>query len=470
MTHDAAGLTPVAVEGLRTDDDWRVLRACDLLCELGPDAVGAAPAVIDSLRGRTRWAKCAPCEEAALSALYSLGPEFADVEHAIRAKLGSDDAYSRILALQALETVHGAPASLADLVISHLEAEPSDDVCFWGLVLLGRLAPRDVRTQRLLLGRTVPPDDSLVRAFGPAAAGLVPRLLAEQRRSDESSEPRWRLASFGEIATPEAVAGLAGYLGVGRHRRDALLALAQTGAKAAPALDRVVMCLAVEPEAAAAALSAMGPATAPALPRMRRWLGRVPKAAVPDLADAIRKAGGNFECVWPVLAPLLQGADDPLRVQAARALGRWGAEARPALPALEALLDRGGVLERSGLEVARAIHAISGDGEALHEWSLHLLRHHALFEVEGIRARGVLGPRAADAVDELVAAALAWRRAGWKEPEQTRAALETLGRIGAPAGSALPVIRSLGRNRLFEKEAAEAEARIEAALRDEERR
>jgi HEAT repeat protein len=163
--------------------------------------------------------------------------------------------------------------------------------------------------------------------------------------------------------------------------------LGSDAAKLAPVLGRLLGDRS-EPVAEGAweALSGMGAAAVPAFVEALRApdlklraaaelgkLGKEPKRAVPALSEllldadarvrrtALEALGEFFEDAAPAvpwLAMLVMDPRDPeLRVEAARVLGRIGAEAYPALPALEALAREGG----SKPLVELALVSIRGD-------------------------------------------------------------------------------------------------------------
>ena len=228
-------------------------------------------------------------------------------------------------------------------------------------------------------------------ALSNQATAAVPAL--RKALSDVEPQVRWRaawaLARIGEYAAPAAPA-LVERLGDEDRavRFAAAVALSRLGAAVVPRLAKVLQdptSNANTREATALALERLGPQAAPALPALRqavrrgntklrrhmiRTLAALGPAAAPALPELVKSLGVTalhddlavaFAAVGPAsVAPLGEAlrskGDRSRRIGAARALGRLGAAAAPATPALRAALaDKDEKLRRALVASVRAI-------------------------------------------------------------------------------------------------------------------
>jgi HEAT repeat protein len=461
ITQETKGLLPVTLEALETLQGLDLVHACRIVCRMGPEAVEAAPRLV-ALVGTVEHVRHLITGNEAHEALLSVGPTFEAVEAAVRARLAAESAEDRWHALSALHAVHGDGATIAALVHAHLAVEKDPRVRQFARGLLVDRAPEDPRTLAAFEGELDAWDLELLARLGPRVEPLVPRMLEVLSTQEHDAYRRHAFAAIGRTAAPSAVAALAARLDDPADGAHAMAALVEASSHAAPALDAVVEHLVPHTVEGARALAAMGEAARPALAKMERHLSVVPPEARPPLADAIRQSDGAAEPVVAALVTLLDHDQETVRAQAAAALGRWGHKAEAALPRLERMARDTQGFEDDGLAAAIATYLVGGDPKVAYDRCLYVVQHSHPPGEEGIRGFAVLGPHAAGAVPDLVRAALHWREEFWKQEDRTEAALEALARIGPAARDALPVIRSLARNRLF---TAEAEAAVAAIAR-----
>lgn len=181
----------------------------------------------------------------------------------------------------------------------------------------------------------------LVCEMGPAAAPLLPRLLAAM--GSEVWDVQWAVAdALAAVAPDDAESQRVLLLALGHDsplvRSGAARALAQSGALHVPVLARLLADLADTRAAwAAFALGLIGPAAAQALGELRKGM----RGADPVLAQACQIAVariGSTDSVDLLIEMLADPQAGPERAAAAEALGMLGPAARPARRALEALV------------------------------------------------------------------------------------------------------------------------------------
>lgn len=150
-------------------------------------------------------------------------------------------------------------------------------------------------------------------------------------------------------------------------------------------------------------------------------------------AGAIPEVGISAEEAVPALAALLGSGQS---VAACRALASYGAEAAPAVPALEKLLkDPAGDVRWNA---ARALGEIGPSAESAVPALVAVLRDEdAAVREHAAEALGDIGPAAAAAVPALV------ERLADKNERVRRDAARSLGQIGPLAASAAPALRKL---------------------------
>jgi HEAT repeat protein len=467
ITQSVEGLVRVATEALETLETAELAVACRLLCRMGPEASAAAPALVGSLGKVPHWRHVTTGEEP-MEALLSVGPELRDVREAIVKRLADPDPDVQRQGLESLHAVHATPDEAAELALERL-ALPQDAASsatwLWFLAHRAPERPESLTRVRAAVASGDPGVRLLaLRVCGHLAARaeeFVPALRQALGGPLEAHERTELLGALARIGTPSAIVLLGERLGVPDESGDAGEALTLAGPRGAPALSAVLAWAERAPEAAARCLAALGPAVAPALPRVLAWLPAASGARAVHLAEAARHGGADPAIPVAALVRVLAEPSEALRAQAALALGAWGPKASAGLPVLVRLRDASGKFDDDGIAAAVAAYQIDGVVAPAYDRCLDVVRSSHPPDVDAIRGLGLLGPAAADAVPELVKAALHWREAYWKDEERTLAALEALGRIGLGARASLPVIRSLERNRLFTEAAAAARRRIE---------
>lgn len=256
---------------------------------------------------------------------------------------------------------------------------------------------------------------------GARARAFVP-LLIEALRDKEMAEAKDRgdawpvyIAEFSAAVAlaevgKDSVPGLAKALGDRDPlvRRQAALALSLLGGKnkeAAPALQESLRDqeTAVALESAGALLRGGADPKEPLRVLVAALRGADPKAAGHAL-DVLVRAGPKAADAVPVLTELVEGNDRNLRRNAMTVLAELGAAAKPSVPALVKLLKK----------------PVDPDGSSDRPAVLYVLNR--------------LGPHAAEAVPELIAAT--------RDPDTSvrAAAAEALARIGPDAKEAVPAL------------------------------
>jgi len=300
-----------------------------------------------------------------------------------------------------------------------------------------------------------------MQAPGFDARGFVAaivRLLGEPIRGEDAQEAfaQSLAASFVFLAlrdeillAPEAIRTM---LGDPRQRWNAIQVIERLGPKAEVFADDLVAQIdAGQPRRPFDAPDALAAVIRDDPSRIRAIVGRLdsPEPAVAEgAADVLVSLGRRAaelapECV-EMLASLAQTEDSPIRAAAITAMGRVAqgrdevvdlllelsrsADGRVAGAAITALGDVGRRPERV---VPRLIDALEDYEERDSDW-LHYSAHERV-----VRALQAFGDAAAPAVPALAARV---RRA---DEELDRGAIETLGRLGPIAESALPILERL---------------------------
>ncbi len=368
-----ADAVPAMVEALNNDASayW----ACIVLRDIGPDAVGAVPALVEKLgdprpeiRREATLAlaaigspeavpKIVPLLDDELSrtpATYALGvlgeiPE--NAESTIRANIESDDKLLRTVSLWALARVHPDDLELKREALTQLVARLKDENPF-------------VRTAAARALAALPPSPEIA---GP----IFEEALAD---ADETTTHYMldAIAAQGEQAVPRLIAALE-YESL---REQVAYILGQIGPAAAPATDALAKLVADEDPnvstEAAFALAKIGPGAKAGVPALvealKRGEGRQTHAAAfalgsigpdaaaaePALLEVIEGSDNSISliCAWSlvqiqgpspevaskVLPELIAGLDSPLprsRQGAAETLGRLGSLAKNATPQLQ---------------------------------------------------------------------------------------------------------------------------------------
>jgi HEAT repeat protein/lysophospholipase L1-like esterase len=185
--------------------------------------------------------------------------------------------------------------------------------------------------------------------------------------------------------------------------------------------------------AALRALAILGPRALPLVPTLTEVLGDQSPALRAAAAFALGEVGPPAAAALPRLGALLQDADARVRAGAAYALGRLGPEARRFVSPLVGCL--GDADERVRWRAGDALGKIGLEREAL-PVLLPLVQGRGPGRGLAAEAVGRLGPGAAEAVPDLMAAARDDRaEVRWR-------AVWALGRIGPLAAPALPVVRA----------------------------
>ncbi|MHC4916274.1 MAG: HEAT repeat domain-containing protein, partial [Planctomycetota bacterium] len=277
--------------------------------------------------------------------------------------------------------------------------------------------------------------------YGPAAADAVPLLARTMHGADSwARQPAsWALAEIGAKSAPasaelvkalERAEGLAwgasAYGGGTRHH--AARALAGIGKPAVPRLTEVLDGGSeAARRGAAMALGRMGTDAAEAVPALVKALGSRDPVVRGEVALAISKTGPGAGGAASALAGLLKDGDYGVRANAARALGDCGPAAASAVPALKA------ALKDESREVRYAAFVALGKvGPAAVPALTEVLGNEddAWNRARAARALCAIGPGAAPAIDALVKAL------GAKGTETRREAVWALAAIGPAAKKA----------------------------------
>jgi HEAT repeat protein len=306
---DAKGAAvPALVEAL--NDDAACYWACVILRDIGPDAKGACPALVEKLKD--------PRPDIRREALLTL------------AAIGSTDCieklvpllkdeFSRTPATFALGALGQIPPDAESIVRANVNGDDKllGTVSLWALA---RVHPKDMKLKREAITQLVArlsDKDPFVRA---AAA----RALASLPPSPEIAIPIFEkaLADGDETTTS--------YM---------LDALARMGPKAVPRLINALQYKSVRPQVAFI-LGQIGPPAAPATEALAKLVnGEDPNASI-EAAHALAKIGPGAKAAVPALIEALSDAEGKPMHAAAYALGRIGPDAAAAEPALLDVIDR----------------------------------------------------------------------------------------------------------------------------------
>jgi HEAT repeat protein len=360
-------------------------------------------------------------------------------------------------AVQQLERMGAAAAEAVPGLVEALGAADPRTVSFaaWGLGAIGpAAADRAVPALMKVLERkdytpkggkawkTFYPESFAAWALGRMGERAEPAvpLLAKQLNGPGSygrSPAGWALAQIGPgigAARAELIKAL-GKTGAPLHFSPHQLtarALANIGEAAVPDLSKQVgggnptAC-----RGAAMALGLIGPGAKAAVPALLGALGSAEASTRSAAALALPKIAPSAGGVVAGLAKLLADEDYAVRNNAARALGACGPAARDAVPALvQALGD-----ERREVVRAAAL-ALGGIGEPATGALTGLLGGQSAF-VRKYAARALGGGADPAAVSALVKAL------GDSDAEVRREAVWSLGRLGAPARSAVKDLERL---------------------------
>ena len=481
-TQDSAGLVPVLSEALiATDgpDDW----ALRTIHEIGAAAREAVPAMISTF-GRGTNTLYPGLGGYAAEAMYDVGPEAEAVLPAIAEALRSPAHFRRHDAAVGVAALHGQDARRADLIASAWTKETESDVRVALLESFAQIAPDDARldamTASALAGKWSEPS-AAVCVIGRSARGrfsasrkkLAPAVEAWASRESGPWASAWSWKAFRALdATPQSTRRPSCW--------EALTSLGPNDADLVPAMISWLDSAASAPDGACVpeALGRMGTAARSAsgsLARVMSDAGR-PWPMRIACAEATVAVGGEAE---PAVRVLMEALDVPsgdrdvlsICARAAFALGRVGARARSAIPALEARIDSLEGADQIALGIG--LTAVSGqtDGHALYDWPLDV--YDTRFCREAVRTIARLGPAAAEFVPAFERAAdlgRAWtmgpvsnpfRSPGRASLDLSREAVQALGACGPSARPALPHLRRLHADTRLRKDVDAAIAQIE---------
>jgi WD40 repeat protein/HEAT repeat protein len=359
---------PELVRDVREGNETLRAEALRALDKLGPEAVPAVPGLLEALSGADpvlrrqllhtlksiekanatdvpqlarllRQDKDGEVRQYALQALEKLGPQAEPAAEAVAEALKDSDPDVRRQAVKVLTEMGpaAAPVSRRPLVAALQDADT--DISQAAEAALAKLGPppaSEVGTLRKLLqGHSVPLRRYAVRALTALAKEAAP-------------------------AVPDLVA-LAGSDGPVELRRESLQALRQVDAGNKEVVElctRLVkdgnesVC-----EEAVLVLAAAGP-KAGALPGLLRALDLSTKGAALTAETALRKAELDKSHL-PLLEPLLASKKSQTRKLGVEVLGRLGADAAPAVPALGQMLK-----EARGEERRQIVRTLARMGKA----------------------------------------------------------------------------------------------------------
>jgi HEAT repeat protein len=358
----AAGLLAVV-----ESDRGPALDAALALVLLGPQALPAVPALV-TLSRETKGAG-----PRARAVLVRLGPAAVP---ALRVALEDSDADVRLGAAALLGAIGPAAGDAVPALRAAL-ADKEAKVVKEAARALAFIDPAQAREVVPVLLRA--PDDlgnlDALAALGPDAAAAVPALVAaladgkpKDARERQLAASQRALFRIGAAAAGALIAALADTRpGVAPHAAEALGVLGPAvAAKAVPALRDALKRSAADRIVLARTLGQMGPAAADAIPDLEKLLND--RDARCEVAVAIARI--DAKRAGPAVAALvadLQGKDDGRRAAAAWAVAQMGPPAKDAVPALRVMLH-----ERPLVGTA-------------------------------LRALGLIGPDAREAVGDLVA-------------------------------------------------------------------
>jgi HEAT repeat protein len=457
----------------------------DALGSIGRDSMAAAPVLFSILRGEDPAAatsaglaltRILPHDSDQLAAVVpalvrSLGNTSADVRSDAVVGLGICGR-AAIPALADLVKAHTASSELAEqaataLALMGRAAQPAvpqladalksrdDKLVVRAAAALGAIGPeaKDAVPQlRSLLGG----NNLLVREhaadalgnIGPAAAAAVPSLVKALQDSNEelrriAAGAIGKIGPAAEAAIPALIAAL--HDDSGAVSLHAAGALGQIGPKAVPALAAVVK----DPERqqlAVMILADMGPAAKPAakvlaatLAGFEGELSERDHDFAREIVMTLAHIGPDAKEAVPVLMKIVTNEKHQVRAGAAWALAKIGAtEVLPILKkALESDAD-----PKLHLAAPMALMVLAPGNDEYIRLSvpnlIQLLGHRAgVVRREACMTLAMIGPKAAPAVDKLVATL------NDADPGVRHAAMAALARIGAASAGALPAMMPL---------------------------
>jgi HEAT repeat protein len=376
-----------------------------VLCEIGPDAEAAVPALAKLLQNEERL----DVRREAILALAAIGPAAAPAVPELTAALDCVEGINTGVAAFALGSI-GPDAKAAEAKLKELaEAEDApvlrQTVCLWALA---KMNPDDEAMQQAAIPKLIDalkapeqmvreaaaralidldPDPEFTRplmqdlmaeaspevlneillALASLGEKAVPRLIEVLKVPEARARAAGVIARIGPVAAP-TVPGLIDALGDEnpRTRSEILLALAAIGPDAKEAVPAITKALA-DPEpkvgyAACFALGSIGPDAIAAKADLQKNLAAEDQFLAMTSAWALAQidAGCDETCKSsvPVLIKALDEPDADTRVHAARALGKLGPRAKDAVEALKELQEDENEQIREA--TAAAIKAIEG--------------------------------------------------------------------------------------------------------------
>ncbi len=390
-----AKAVPGLIEALK--NDRAAYWACLVLREIGPAAKDAVPALAEKLKDprpeirREAILALAAIEEAARPAVPKIAAALSDEQ-------------TRQAATYALGRIGEIPADVEAAIRANAN---SDDkvLSTTSLWAVARVHPEDKQIRRAatkrLIERLKDPDEFVRAAAAHALAALppAPEITGPiwERDFQNADETTVRNA-LNALATlgPPAVPRLIDALKYEKLRINVVYVLGQIGPAAAPATPALAKLITDKDERvaqeAALSLARIGPAAKEAVPTLIQALQRPKNQNVYAIAYALGSIGSDAASAEPVLSDLLKGSDRKLalvsawalvqirpadevaektvpvltaglsadlplaRRGAAEALGRLGALAKDALPALQkATNDKDATVREA---VAKAIQSI----------------------------------------------------------------------------------------------------------------
>ena len=436
----AGPTSTVAVEPLAraiSDADPAVRQAAlHALCRIGPPAGAALPALLRHLPGAEPQDR--PITIQAIGQVGAGHPESLD---AVLAALGDPDAKVRAAAGQLLSKWHTFPTSATSALLGYLRDTSSGGqrpaYCLLALARIANPPPEVMAELRARLAEAHQSLPKLLESLGTRASELLPDLIAAFQPSAGfgAGAIAAALGNLGGAGLTALVRGLDHGLG---EKHNPFRAAAAAGLKTAgPAALAVLPDLLarlrqpvhnVNREALIRVISAMGPGAASAIPEL---LAAVTDEAMRDRFQVI----GELKAFGPALVPFVPQLVEFLRQPPRGPMGH------------QALIQLLSGLATHGVDVLGVLRetlrqAVAG---TLYAGTRTNPQSVALYAVGGI---GDLGPTAAPAIPDLLAAAEAFADA-------RRPVIVALGKIGH---AALPHIHAALNHRDWSVRQAAVEA------------
>ncbi|MCZ6572066.1 MAG: HEAT repeat domain-containing protein [Planctomycetota bacterium] len=348
--------TPVLIDALRADDIRVSLRAVFTVAELGPRARPAVPALVEFLERHWKHGL------AAAAAITAMGPLAEEGVPELTALL--DSPRRRLSAMKALQGI-GPPAAPALPKLIEIAEGPDDRASIFAMEALVGLHPvGEQEVIRTLIEQCKRPSraGNAVRAlgeYGEHAAPAVPALVALV--SNPHPDPMRADGMTGTVITALVQMGEPGHRGLAEFIEDANAQMQFA------AMEMVLHQKATSPALTALLERMAEHGKGRARSRARMALARVQKPEELELEALLQwlRHGRANDRTVELLAEqasvdvLLALLDDPvLRWSAARALGRKGDEARPAIEPLARMLAE----EKSDKLRIAALHALASIG------------------------------------------------------------------------------------------------------------